>query len=109
MSDVTTDVLDTLIQRLVTAVRPAAIHLFGSQATGETGPHSDIDLLIVVDDDAAHLGRLTDRCYRSISDLGVPVDFVLCRRRDMTDWQHVRQSLPAQALQHGRQLYARTA
>lgn len=41
-----------LLERLVAAYQPERIYLFGSHARGDAGPDSDIDLMIVVPDDA---------------------------------------------------------
>ncbi len=41
-----------LVDALVRHYRPREIILFGSRARGEAGPESDIDLFIIVDDDA---------------------------------------------------------
>lgn len=39
------------IGSIVTAYQPARVILFGSQARGDAGPDSDVDLLVVFDDD----------------------------------------------------------
>lgn len=46
-----------LLNRIVDYFHPRRIILFGSRARGEAGPDSDIDLLVILDDDApaAHL------------------------------------------------------
>ncbi len=41
--------LPQVVQRLVTAVAPQKIVLFGSHAYGAPGPDSDVDLLVVLD------------------------------------------------------------
>ena len=40
-----------LLNPVVAYFRPRRVILFGSRARGEAGPDSDIDLLVVVDDD----------------------------------------------------------
>ncbi len=40
-----------LLDPVVAYFRPCRVILFGSHARGENGPDSDIDLLVVVDDD----------------------------------------------------------
>ena len=39
--------LDELVRRIVEAVHPLAVILFGSAARGEMGPDSDLDLLVI--------------------------------------------------------------
>jgi len=45
------------IGSIVTAYQPARVILFGSQARGDAGPDSDVDLLVVFDDDRDRRGR----------------------------------------------------
>jgi predicted nucleotidyltransferase len=40
--------IDLLVQRIVKKFHPEQIILFGSQARGDAGPDSDIDLLVVM-------------------------------------------------------------
>ena len=46
----TSELLDDLVERVVEAVHPRRIILFGSGARGDLGPNSDLDLLIVMTD-----------------------------------------------------------
>ena len=41
-----------LLESVVDYFRPRRVILFGSAARGEAGPDSDIDLLVILDDDA---------------------------------------------------------
>ncbi len=44
MAQVSQEVLDKIIQRIVEVAQPERIILFGSAAREEMGPHSDVDL-----------------------------------------------------------------
>jgi len=46
------DKLDKAVDRIVQAMQPEAIYLFGSRARGEEHADSDYDLLVIVPDDA---------------------------------------------------------
>jgi len=48
--DVPEEILDELVRRLVEAVHPKRIILFGSTARGRIRAHSDLDVLVVVSD-----------------------------------------------------------
>ncbi|MBI3302725.1 MAG: nucleotidyltransferase domain-containing protein [Deltaproteobacteria bacterium] len=52
--------LKELVQRIVKAVHPIRIILFGSAARGEMGPNSDLDVLVVMPE-GIHRGVLTRR------------------------------------------------
>jgi len=67
-----------LLDPVVAYFRPRRVILFGSLARGEAGPDSDIDLLVVVDDDTptekvtVRAGREARRPYRQPADV-IPV------------------------------------
>jgi predicted nucleotidyltransferase len=69
-----------LLERIVPALAPEAVYLFGSRARGEETADSDYDLLVVVPDDTpAENIRLTRTCALSWG-TGVPADVIACRR-----------------------------
>ena len=45
-------VLDEVLRRIVDAYAPSQVYLFGSEARGDAGADSDIDLAVVVPDGA---------------------------------------------------------
>ena len=47
------NILDKICSRLVNAYHPSAIYLFGSHAWGNPHKDSDVDLLVVVNDNAS--------------------------------------------------------
>ncbi len=75
-----------LLKRVVDFFHPRRIILFGSQARGEAGPDSDIDLLVILDDDAPdhHLtlraGWQSRQGYDSPADI-IPVRDSIYRKR----------------------------
>lgn len=68
--------IDDLVARIVRAVHPLRIVLFGSAARGEIGPDSDIDIMVVMPD-GTHRLNTTRHLYRHIAGLGFPVDIVV--------------------------------
>jgi predicted nucleotidyltransferase len=60
-------VLDEAVERIVEVAHPQAIILFGSHAEGRSHPHSDFDLMVIVDSDAT--GELETDLYGAIADL----------------------------------------
>ncbi|MCX7383706.1 MAG: nucleotidyltransferase domain-containing protein [Alphaproteobacteria bacterium] len=75
-----------LLSRVVDYFRPRRVVLFGSRARGEAGADSDIDLLVILDDDApaSHLtlraGWEARRGYDHPADV-IPVRDGVYRRR----------------------------
>ncbi len=71
-----TSTIDDLVGRIVKAVHPLRIVLFGSAARGEMGQDSDIDVMVVVPDGTHRLDTVRT-LYRRISGFGYPVDLVV--------------------------------
>ena len=106
MQPVTDELLEDIVARLVEALHPQAIYLFGSHASGKAHPHSDVDLLVVVDDDAGNRWDLATRGRAALLDLPFPVDILVYHRSQIDKWSSVRCSLPYTAVRKGRRLYA---
>ena len=56
--------LQAVVQRLVDALHPLSIYLFGSRAEGRARPDSDFDLVVVLDDEAPNSDADYDELYR---------------------------------------------
>ncbi|MFM7182288.1 MAG: nucleotidyltransferase domain-containing protein [Verrucomicrobiales bacterium] len=63
--------------RLKRGMRAERVWLFGSQARGNTGPHSDIDLLAVVPHSTVSRYQRAIAARRELSDFNVPMDIVV--------------------------------
>jgi len=106
MTELSEDRLEQIVQRLVQALHPAGIYLFGSCARGEGDGGSDIDLLVVMDAPDAPLRELSRRGRRALWGMAVPVDLVVCTTAEMQRWSPVACNLLHTVAQEGRQVYA---
>ena len=106
MAQVTDPLLARIVDRLVEALHPRQIYLFGSHAAGKTHPHSDVDLLIVVDDDAGPRRHLCRQARRALRDICIPMDILVFHRKTMKRWDKVRFSIQHEATTRGKMLYA---
>jgi len=97
-------VLAEVVRRLVEAVDPDRILLFGSRARGDSRPDSDLDLLIVKDSVEPRHRRLIP-AYRALRGLGVPKDIVWYTPQEFADWAGVVNHLVWRALNEGHVLY----
>jgi len=68
--------LDDLVRRIVDAVHPLRIIMFGSAARGEMTPDSDVDVLVVMPEGTDRLA-VTDQLNRRMLGLGLPVDILV--------------------------------
>lgn len=100
--------LDEIVLRVVAAVRPRGIYLFGSAARGQMGPHSDLDLLVVMPD-GIHRRRTAQMIYRSLAGLGVSKDVVVVTESDVVTHGANPSLVLCPALREGRELYRAAA
>lgn len=97
-------VLDRLVSKIVEAVHPRRVLLFGSAARGQMGPHSDVDLLVVMPD-GAHRRQTAQRLYRALAGLGVAKDIVIVTESDVRQFADEPSMVVHSALKEGRELY----
>lgn len=97
--------LDDLIERVITAVHPLRVLLFGSTARGDTSRFSDIDLLIIVPD-GSHRRRTAQLVYRHLLGFVLPVDVVVATQSDIEKYKDTPGLIYREALREGRELYA---
>lgn len=99
-------VLHEAVPRLVEALSPDRIYLFGSHVRGEAGPHSDIDILVVVPQSDLP-GHVRDRsAYRALRGIVAPIEVLVWTRDEYERALRVRTSLSASVERSGRLLYA---
>ena len=98
--------LGTVVQRLVAALRPERIYLFGSRARGDDDQDSDFDLLVVVPEVIGSPYRLQQRAYGVLWGLRAPVDVLVVSRERFERQRGVVASLPATVEREGHLLYA---
>ena len=99
------NILDDLVRRIVEVAHPQQIILFGSAARGEMGPHSDIDVLVVVAD-GTHCRHTAQRIYQHLIGLGVAVDVVVATASDLQHYGNNFSLMYYPALREGRAIYA---
>jgi uncharacterized protein len=105
-SAVDDSILAEMVRRLVAALQPERIYLFGSRARGEARPDSDYDLLAVVaaSDSPDHQRDLI--AYRALCGVGAPKDVVVYTAEDFDFRSRAPSSLPATVLREGTLIYA---
>lgn len=97
-----------IVDRLVKAIDPDRIILFGSRARGDAEPDSDVDLLVIKDSDEPPHRRVIP-AYRALGGLGVPKDIIWRTPDEVRHWSEVRNYVTTRALREGRVLYEKRA
>ena len=103
-----TGVLDEIVRRIVRAVDPEQVILFGSRARGEAGPRSDYDILIVAPSSLPPWKR-TVPVYALLGGMGVPKDVLWRTREEVEEWGNVKSHFVTTAMREGRVLYERAS
>jgi predicted nucleotidyltransferase len=98
---------DSLLRTIVEVYAPRRVLLFGSHARDEAGAGSDMDLLVVLDDDAspdALSWRKRNAARRGFSG---PVDIIACRESVLADRARAAGSFAHSLLCDARVVYER--
>ncbi|MGA1839946.1 MAG: nucleotidyltransferase domain-containing protein [bacterium] len=98
------ETLNEIVRRIVVAVQPLRVVLFGSAAIGRMGPDSDLDLLVVMPD-GVHRRKTAQKIYRSLSGIGVAKDIIVVTESDIHNHGDNPSLIIYPALREGRELY----
>lgn len=105
-SKITDPVLAEIVRRLIDAYEPERIYLFGSLARGDSGPDSDIDLMLIVPDDAEPERKRSRLAYERLWGTGVAADVLVWTHSNFERRLHLKASLPATIVREGKLLHA---
>lgn len=103
---VTPEQLDEIVRRLVAALAPRRIYLFGSQAYGQPHQESDIDVMVVLPGSVPPVSV----CYRQgcacLRGMSLPVELHFASLHGFDRRRTVRGSLEHEIAQRGTLVYA---
>jgi len=98
-------VIESLVQKIVEAVHPLKIILFGSYVRDKVNPESDIDVLVVMPE-GVHCRRTAQLLYRQIRGLGVPFDILVTTPGALEKHKDNIGLIYRTVLKEGREIYA---
>jgi hypothetical protein len=97
--------LRRVVHRVIEAMAPQEVWLFGSFARGDWHELSDVDLLIVAEVEGRFIDR--DLMLSDINDTGLPVQAVIYTPQEYEELVAAGQSFVMGALEDGVKLYER--
>lgn len=101
---VTEALLAEIVRRVVEAIAPEKIILFGSAARGEMGPDSDVDLLVIKS--GVHRREAARTIRRRLIGVPIPIDVIVATPEDLSRFGDSIGMIYRPALREGRIVYA---
>ncbi len=96
-----------VVGRVVEEFDPLRVILFGSRAREDAGPHSDVDLLVVMPDGIEDERRVTMEIRRLLRDMPMAKDVVVTTPEEIERRGHLVGTVLRPALREGKVLYER--
>ena len=100
------ETIDAVVQAIASNFSPQRIILFGSYASGQPTPDSDLDLLIVMDSDLpTHKRAVPIRLL--FRPMPCSMDILVYTPAEVAHWYGTANHIITEALQHGIMVYER--
>ena len=108
MKELPEELLQEMTKALVDELDPEAIYLFGSHAWGEPHEDSDVDFMVVVDeDDPRARSEIRARARAALRDFSIAKDVLVRSKARFERFSRAISSLEYDIATDGRQLYVR--
>jgi predicted nucleotidyltransferase len=96
--------INDIKSRIVEAVDPEKIILFGSYAYGKPSKDSDLDILVIMKSDLPRYKRSVP-IYRALAGILIPKDIIVYTPREVEEWSNVSQAFITTAVTRGKKIY----
>ncbi len=96
-----------VVRRIVAAIDPERVIIFGSRARGDHRPESDLDILVIAES-AEPRHRRAGPLYRALAQLPFEIDVLVYTPQEVHDWSAVEQAFVTTAIREGVVVYERT-
>jgi len=103
--------IEAMVRIIVDTAQPDRVILFGSHANGNTNANSDVDFLIVEEEEFGPDRKRAEEFMRireALSDFLVPMDLLIYSRAEFDRWKESSGHVIGRAVDEGRLLYERS-
>lgn len=105
MIELTDEIIEKIIHRIVRTAQPEKIIMFGSHARDDAKPGSDIDLIVVVSGDI-HRRKTAQDIYMNLVGVGYPADIIVLKPEDIEKYKDAVGVIIPEAIKEGKVIYA---
>lgn len=107
VEEVNNALLERVVKRIVAAVNPLRIIIFGSHAYGEPHKGSDLDILVIMDNDLNSRYETAVEVYRALRGIHISKDVIVATPYQIEEWGNVPQALITRIANNGKVIYER--
>ncbi|MEW6203673.1 MAG: nucleotidyltransferase domain-containing protein [bacterium] len=104
IEEITDELIQEIIDRIVQAVDPEKIIIFGSYAYGLPHKHSDLDILVIKESNLPRYERSIP-VNEALCDLIMPMDVIVYTPDEMDEWQNVPEAFITSIVKNGKVVY----
>jgi predicted nucleotidyltransferase len=97
--------VNDVVQRILTVRHPKAIVLFGSHARGQAHPDSDLDILIIEQENSQPRHQRATPFLMALMGIDRAIDVLVYTQSEIDDWAAVPNAFVTTALREGKVLY----
>jgi uncharacterized protein len=102
---ITPQKVQQVIDRIVEISRPKRLILFGSYVRGETNINSDLDVLVVVDQDLPSYRDESVRIRRALRGISMPMDILVASEKKFRELSQIEGLVYHEILTNGEVVY----
>ena len=103
------NLIEEIVKRILSVVNPMKIILFGSYVYGKPRKDSDLDILVIVDEDKKPRYKRVVPVNLALSDIIYPIDVFIYTKKEVEEWTGVPQSFISSIIKKGKVIYEKEA
>jgi len=105
MKKLSKNILNKVVNSIVSAMKPVSLYLYGSHVYGEPHEDSDIDILVVVAETSIPVYRRAVIFYKALRGLKIPVDIKVDTKNEFEERKNYISSIERTIAEKGKLLY----
>jgi len=99
--------LEEIVKRILDVVNPCKLILFGSWAYGRPHRGSDLDILVVIEDNIESRYDMMVKLYGGLRGIHISKDIVVATLSQIEEWKNVPQAFITTIVKKGKVIYER--